>query len=466
MKLFSKLNLSRSDLVLILGFFLFNSFLQLVNLRYVASPYTDEGNYLYHAKLISQGYLPYRDFMLSHPPLTMFLIAIFFKLFGINLFLLRTLYALFVQSIILPIYILVRNCTKSIWPAIISVALISTFVEFIHHDARFFALRQCELILLAYAIFFLLISKGRVSQFICGLLLGLGLMVTLAHIFVLLPFFIAVYTLHKDSKFREIIFQHRYLLLGFFASLIPLMLTFLIPGAWNCLIEVQQIRPRINLGGRISILSGVIINDPFIFAFGLIGSLFLDTALNRIAATINILALFFITFLPNSLYPHYYVILGPTLAISAGILFVSCLKKRKVLRIVCFLIVFLLFKFQFISKLKYELLVRRSPEYYELIRFMKSQPGKLFTVEPIYALDAGKNIPYHYFIGEPRVLRVLGRNLSYEEYKKLIDESSLVLIEDFANWFFPREVRRYIDGHFEKAFSNSWGTIYIHKGSK
>jgi 4-amino-4-deoxy-L-arabinose transferase-like glycosyltransferase len=328
MKLLSKLNLSRFDLVLMSGFFLLNCFLQLFNLKYVAAPYTDEGVYLYPAKLISQGYLPYRDFMLSHPPLTMFVIAIFFKLFGVDLFLLRALYVLFVQSAILPIYILVKNHTKSTWPAIISVALISTFIEFIHHDARFFALRQCEIVLLVYTLFFFRLSKGRISQFICGFLLGLGLTVTLAHIFVLASFLIAVFTLHRDTKFREIISQHSYLFLGFFISLIPLVLTFFIPGAWNCLIGFQGIRPRMDLRGRISILSGVIINDPFIFTLGLLGSLFLNPALNRIAAIVNILTLFFITFFPNSLYPHYYVILGPTLAISAGILFDSCFKKR------------------------------------------------------------------------------------------------------------------------------------------
>jgi hypothetical protein len=127
--------------------------------------------------------------------------------------------------------------------------------------------------------------------------------------------------------------------------------------------------------------------------------------------------------------------------------------------------VLLLFRFQFVPKLRYELLVQRSPEYYEIIRFIKSHPGRLFTVEPIYALDANKDIPLHYFIGDPRVLRVLGRNFSYEEYKKLIDESQLVLIEDFANWFFPPAVKRHIKRNFEKVFLNSWGTVYIRKRS-
>ena len=46
-----------------------NLAVQNFNLGRAVIPGLDEGIYLYAAKLITQGSLPYRDFFLSHPPL-------------------------------------------------------------------------------------------------------------------------------------------------------------------------------------------------------------------------------------------------------------------------------------------------------------------------------------------------------------------------------------------------------------
>ena len=49
----------------------------------------DENIYFYMAKLVSEGKMPYSDFMYAHPPLQIFLIAPVFYFFGFNLFLLK-----------------------------------------------------------------------------------------------------------------------------------------------------------------------------------------------------------------------------------------------------------------------------------------------------------------------------------------------------------------------------------------
>ncbi|MCM8766348.1 MAG: glycosyltransferase family 39 protein, partial [Candidatus Omnitrophica bacterium] len=222
--------------------------MQLFNLRYVAAPYTDEGIYLYSAKLITQGYLPYRDFILTHPPLAIFLIALFFKFWDERLFLLRIFYALFIQTAIFPLFILVKKNTKSIWAALTAVALFSTFVEFMHHDARFFALRQCEAVIFIYALFIFFLFESNFSQFFAGFLLGTGISLTFAHILIVIPFFIGMFLWQKKN--RENFFIYRHFLYGFSLSLLFLILVFIIPRAWDCLIKFQLSRPRLNLYGR------------------------------------------------------------------------------------------------------------------------------------------------------------------------------------------------------------------------
>jgi uncharacterized membrane protein len=46
----------------------------------------DEGAYSMGARFISQGYLPYRDFTLVHPPFYDLVLASIYKLFGYNFF--------------------------------------------------------------------------------------------------------------------------------------------------------------------------------------------------------------------------------------------------------------------------------------------------------------------------------------------------------------------------------------------
>lgn len=65
----------------------------------------DESIYLYQAKLLAQGLIPYKDFTLAHPPMPLLIHAFFLKLFG-NSFpfglvsLLFTLFSTFIMSII------------------------------------------------------------------------------------------------------------------------------------------------------------------------------------------------------------------------------------------------------------------------------------------------------------------------------------------------------------------------------
>lgn len=48
----------------------------------INTQFYDESIYLYQAKLLAQGFIPYKDFTLAHPPIPLFIHALFIKLFG------------------------------------------------------------------------------------------------------------------------------------------------------------------------------------------------------------------------------------------------------------------------------------------------------------------------------------------------------------------------------------------------
>ncbi|MBI2574332.1 hypothetical protein HYV82_00410 [Candidatus Woesearchaeota archaeon] len=60
--------------------------LEATHFRYSVS---DENTYIYMAKAVSGGQLPYRDFFLAHPPLNILFLALVYAVFGFNLFVLK-----------------------------------------------------------------------------------------------------------------------------------------------------------------------------------------------------------------------------------------------------------------------------------------------------------------------------------------------------------------------------------------
>jgi len=72
---------------MIIGLLVFFFFIESKGLNHVEPG--DEHIYFYMGKMISQGYVPYKDFFHAHPPLKVYIIALVFKIFGFNLAILK-----------------------------------------------------------------------------------------------------------------------------------------------------------------------------------------------------------------------------------------------------------------------------------------------------------------------------------------------------------------------------------------
>jgi len=90
---------------------LFNAYLRLwgiTHLFYWLSDY-DDGAYSLGGKLISQGYLPYKDFVLVHPPLYDMALAAIYKVFGYNFFYGRYFSVTLSFACLILVYLIVRK---------------------------------------------------------------------------------------------------------------------------------------------------------------------------------------------------------------------------------------------------------------------------------------------------------------------------------------------------------------------
>jgi len=149
----------------------------------------DEGAYALGARFITQGYLPYRDFILVHPPLHELLLAGIFKIFGYNYF-----YAVYFSvAVSIASVILVYFVAKKLGsPAsgIIAALLFAVSPDMVYWGRRVVQ-ESLGIFLILAAIYFAIvyIEKRKVAPaIVCGILLGL----TVATKYTFIPFSAAV----------------------------------------------------------------------------------------------------------------------------------------------------------------------------------------------------------------------------------------------------------------------------------
>lgn len=154
------------------------------NVRWLA--YDDEGGYLYAAWRITQGEMPYRDFLTPKLPLFLYPGALLLRLSGNSVFALRTASALAVLTAAFLLYLTVEKVFGA------KVALLAMAVFMVHCDvfwsARFFR-PEAYMLLWSMAGIYLFVRSypggQRLGLAVSGLLFALG---TLARFFGALPF--------------------------------------------------------------------------------------------------------------------------------------------------------------------------------------------------------------------------------------------------------------------------------------
>ncbi len=208
-------------LILILGFF--------IRLYYIRSSPSgiDEGNYLYSAKLILEGKIPFKDY-LAREPLFFYILAFFSKLFGIDLLISRGIALFSSVGIIYLTYRIGRELYSDV------IGLISAFLfafsPFIIYYGFVGRLESIFMFTVTTSFYFLIIAfrydKSR-YYLLFGLLLGASILLyRMSTIFLLtIPF---LFVIVKRGEFLKQIFQKALTAyIGITVSLIPILIFFI-----------------------------------------------------------------------------------------------------------------------------------------------------------------------------------------------------------------------------------------------
>src|SRR4051794_10335559 len=153
----------------LIAFLLFvgNVFLHTRALRTQARPFTDEGLHLYEAKLMAQGYIPYKDFaMPNHVPFLIYLNGLVLKLCHYDIFTYHAIYTAWILLTIFPLFYTVLHFTRSRLASSFSVVLFSTFVEMVQWDVHLFAIRQGSMPLFACFIYIFFVKKQEKLSYV------------------------------------------------------------------------------------------------------------------------------------------------------------------------------------------------------------------------------------------------------------------------------------------------------------
>jgi hypothetical protein len=96
----------------------------------------DEGTYLYAGKLLSHGLLPYRDFLLTHPPIVALLAAAWLGAFGEAVMPARLAYLTLILGSAVPLYVIARRLVSSRSAGLLTVATYMTGMLFLANMGR------------------------------------------------------------------------------------------------------------------------------------------------------------------------------------------------------------------------------------------------------------------------------------------------------------------------------------------
>ncbi len=424
--------------------------------------FTDEGVYLYSAKLISEDLIPYKDFFLAQPLYLIYLVSQLLQFVNFDLNLFHLLYIIWFFSLIFPIYFITLKLTNSRFAAVLSLLLLSTFAELVQWDAHFFALRQASLPFLATSLFFIIVKP---KQKVAGIFLGLFAITLfqnflyslgIAFAFLLYDYF------YKRRQLSELLTKNLSFILSFGGiAFLGYLLVYLLPNGVSNTVTYQLDRPYLPYLTRIDWLKIYTLpgNWPFIFT-GFLGSIIILKNKMGFLGLANIIGILVVLFASKFYYPHYITILACGFTITAAILIASVSQTTIHKVLVSILILSSIYSASF-NHLKFHLVDVKSPEFFQAIEFLKNTPEPLFAFEPIYGLYAKKDLTYHYYVADMRYFKVMNKNLVDRDYLDILKRSNTVLIEPFTKSMLSPFVLNFIQNDFSIVYQDSIHQIFV-----
>lgn len=228
---------------------------------------TDEGVYIYMAKLVYDGVKPYQEFFCSQPPLYFILTSIVFRFFGVGLIQARFV-PIFFSILTLPLIYIISSRLYNREHAFVTTIIFSISLGIITWTK--IAVMYSELIffgLLSSYIFLSGIKEGDGKRlFLSGILIGVSSLFRLSGIL-----YLAAVLFFTVLKKRKIIY-FGWVLSGFLLVFAPFIIYFNSQSFFYQIFTYHTIKPSYTLTEKIVVFFTAVLGAyPLTMVFGFIG---------------------------------------------------------------------------------------------------------------------------------------------------------------------------------------------------
>lgn len=448
---------SKIGIIILFVFLVVNIFLRTYNMDNLPAVFDsyDEGVYLYSAKLINQGLTPYKDFVITHPPLFFYFFSLFFKL-NFNVLDFRILNAIISSLIVVPIFLIMNKITKNLFLIFISL-LFFTLSPLFFIYSRIVILEPVATLLILFGIYIYFFADKKLLKIIGSLLFVFACFIRMTSIISILALFLIELIFDKKDFFRK----QKVFLISFLSIFILLLVILsFIPNFLDNVFIFQFTRSKLSWTDRFSQLLVMFKYDFLLFGLGIMGSFLIFLLKNRVLkvlSLINIITFIVIFFITRTFYAHYLLQLIPFSAIILPFL-LNRIIKFKGTRALEF-IIFILFILQILGIFK--LASQNNSVEKNIVGKLRQDTGYLYTATPAFALSSGRVITPWYYANDSNI--AYERNVSAKELENVIGKSKTILFDSRSSWQLPKEVQDYVFKNFEVRYKLGEYTIFTVK---
>jgi len=460
--------------ILIACFFFY---LQARYLHLAAFPFTDEGVYAEAGRLMLEGLVPHKDFPLWHLPLLPLWSGIVLKLTG-NMYWVRLLFLALNCFAVVPFYLTCKKLRNNSSGAILAILFYLTFHELMFQDFRFLAIRQmANDFLIVFFYLGVCQKQWKWTPIIQALLFGSSVLLFLPNLlnFSFLAWAMGYSEETREQRSREL---KKYFLLGLLAIFILSIYFLFVPRSLDQVVFGQINREATGRFDRLFVLLQAK-KDIYFYLLGCLGLIYTYIWQRQL----RFYALAFIgvvltsTFLSSNFFPHYMSGAAPAFAfgifgLGVGI-YQFCQRlplKAIATNFVSLIIYILLFTYQFSTtfpSLYEQWTNNRSPSYYQTVAALAKTPEPLLTMEPIFAVEAGKKLvrtPIEIYFRAPGIdfpHPDIATKFSQPDFQAMVAEACTIFLEGKGEQVFPTELQKQWQREFQTFQKNRWGTILL-----
>ena len=437
----------------------------LVRLTSVVISDMDEGTYLYAGKLVADGLAPYRDFLLAHPPLAVYLAAGWVKLMGADVMAARMANLTFVLASTVPLYLTVRHLARGRVPGLLAIVTYMTGNLLLANMGRTIKLEPLmnAFLIAAFAIYVL--RPNQVSwRVLFGVLVGAAVLVKLVAV---IPVgLIVLGDLIWSRPGRRFLVSWAAAALGAAIVLGPAALYLLgQPGFLDAVLFSQLQRGGLPLDLRWHYLAQDFTRYPPIPLALLASAWFMLRARDsrlRVAALVSLagstsLVLFFKTF-----FTYYLVLVMPWLAIVFVI--ACCGMLRRFSSHWRSLVVSLTLIMGVLVPIGYDEVYYRTGTMHvsspaNIIPLLQSGNGYIYSMYPLFALWSGRPAYPWYYTVDALIPRLTGRLTSADFIQAFSGSQAVVLYDGELNDY--AEASAYLVNQFERTYHDGYFALWV-----